>query len=33
MIMDNAIDPAMKRALPKNSKNAKTSMVKIKEHF
>jgi hypothetical protein len=33
MIMDNAIDPAIRGALPKTAKNAKTFMAKIEEHF
>jgi hypothetical protein len=33
MIMDNAIDPAIKGALPKTVENAKTFMAKIEEHF
>jgi hypothetical protein len=33
MIMDNAIDPAIRGALPKTADNAKTSMAKIEEHF
>jgi hypothetical protein len=33
MIMDNAIDPAIRWALPNTAENAKTFMAKIKEHF
>jgi hypothetical protein len=33
MIMDNAIDPAIRGALPKTAENAKTFMAKIEEHF
>jgi hypothetical protein len=33
MIMDNAIDPAIRGALPKIANNAKTFMAKIEEHF
>jgi hypothetical protein len=33
MIMDNAIDPAIRGALPKTADNAKTFMAKIEEHF
>jgi hypothetical protein len=33
MIMDNAIDPTIRGALPKTADNAKTFMAKIEEHF
>jgi hypothetical protein len=33
MIMDNAIDPAIRGALPKTTKNANTFMAKIEEYF
>jgi hypothetical protein len=33
MIMENAIDPTIRGALPKNAENAKTFMAKIEEHF
>jgi hypothetical protein len=33
MIMDDAIDPAIRGALPKTINNAKTFMAKIEEHF
>jgi hypothetical protein len=33
MIMDNAIDPAIRGALPKTADNANTFMAKIEEHF
>jgi hypothetical protein len=33
MIMDNAIDPAIRGAIPKTVDNAKTFMSKIEEHF
>jgi hypothetical protein len=33
MIMDNAIDPAIRGALPKIADNGKTFMAKIEEHF
>jgi hypothetical protein len=33
MIMDNAIDPAIRGALPKNLENVKAFMAKIEEHF
>jgi hypothetical protein len=32
-IMDDAIDPAIRGALPKTANNAKTFMAKIEEHF
>jgi hypothetical protein len=33
MIMDNAIDPTIRGALPKTAENAKTFMAKIEEYF
>jgi hypothetical protein len=33
MIMDNAIDPAIRGAFPKNLENVKVFMAKIEEHF
>jgi hypothetical protein len=33
MIMDNAIDPAIRGDLPKTAENAKTFMTKMEEHF
>jgi hypothetical protein len=33
MIMDNAIDLAIRGALPKTAENAKAFMAKIEEHF
>jgi hypothetical protein len=33
MIMDNAIDPAIRGALLKNPENAKAFMAKMEEHF
>jgi hypothetical protein len=33
MIIDNAIDPATRMALPKTTENAKIFMAKIEEHF
>jgi hypothetical protein len=33
MIMDNVIDPTIRRALPKTTENDKTFMTKIEEHF
>jgi hypothetical protein len=33
MIMDNAIDPAIRRVLPKTADNAKTFMAKMEEYF
>jgi hypothetical protein len=33
MIMDNAINPAIRGALPKNLENANTFMAQIEEHF
>jgi hypothetical protein len=33
MIMDNAIDPAIRGDLPKAAENAKTFMTKMEEHF
>jgi hypothetical protein len=33
MIMDNAINPTIRGALPKNLENANTFMAQIEEHF
>jgi hypothetical protein len=33
MIMDNAIDPAIRGTLPKTADNVKTFMAKIEEYF
>jgi hypothetical protein len=33
MIMDNAIDPVIRGALPKSTENVKIFMAKIEEHF